>query len=308
MNAELQLAVVAVFVAVLALALWIGSGIVRAKKTATSRLSSYGSAVLRDEALKAPLAERVLAPIVIRMGSLLGRYLPGGGWIRKTQSKILRAGLQSRMDANTWAVIKVITTLLAAGLYFLVLRVLAPDFRTGLIAAVLLGVIGVFGPDAWLQRKADDRQKAMQNALPDVLDLLVISVEAGLGFDSAVARVVDAVPGPLSEEFFRMLQETRVGVARRDAMRSLMDRTDLDELRSFLLAMMQAEAFGVAIARVLRVQAEEMRIRRRQRAQEKAFKAPVKMVFPLVLCIFPALFGILLGPAAMSFQQNFLNL
>jgi hypothetical protein len=140
----------------------------------------------------------------------------------------------------------------------------------------------------------------MLKALPDTLDLLVISVEAGLGFDSALARVVQTVPGPLSEEFFRMLQETRVGVSRRDAMRHLMDRTDLDELRSFLLAMMQAEAFGVTIARVLRVQADEMRVKRRQRAQEKAFAAPVKLVFPLVFCIFPSLFIVLLGPAAIS--------
>ena len=147
----------------------------------------------------------------------------------------------------------------------------------------------------------------MQHSLPDMLDLLVISVEAGLGFDSALARVVDTVPGPLAEEFFRMLQETRVGVSRREAMRHLMERTDLEELRSFLLAMMQAEAFGVAIARVLRVQADEMRIKRRQLAQEKAFGAPVKMVFPLVLCIFPTLFVVLLGPAGISIWDNFVN-
>ena len=123
-----------------------------------------------------------------------------------------------------------------------------------------------------------------------------------------MARVVGTVPGPLSEEFFRMLQETRVGVSRRDAMRHLTDRTDLDELRSFLLAMMQAEAFGVAIAQVLRVQADEMRIQRRQRAQEKAFAAPVKMVFPLVFCIFPALFIVLLGPAAIQIFNTFTEL
>jgi tight adherence protein C len=178
--------------------------------------------------------------------------------------------------------------------------------RTLLLALPL--VLGFFGPDAWLSRKVEERRSEMQKALPDVLDLLVISVEAGLGFDSALARVVATVPGALSEEFFRMLQETRVGVSRRDAMRHLMERTDLDELRSFLLAMMQAEAFGVAIARVLRVQADEMRVKRRQRAQEKAFAAPVKIVFPLVFCIFPSLFVVLLGPAAIQIGRAFADI
>jgi len=182
------------------------------------------------------------------------------------------------------------------------------DAKNTLIAFALLGILGFFGPDAWLTRKIDDRRKAMLRALPDLLDLLVISVEAGLGFDSALVRVVSTVPGPLSEEFFRMLQETRVGVSRREAMRHLTERTDVNELRSFLLAMMQAEAFGVSIAQVLRVQADEMRVKRRQRAQEKAFAAPVKLVFPLVFCIFPALFIVLLGPAAISIYETFTGL
>jgi tight adherence protein C len=167
--------------------------------------------------------------------------------------------------------------------------------------------LGFLGPNAWLKRKIDERAHTMLRALPDILDLLVISVEAGLGFDSALSRVVATVPGPLSEEFFRMLQETRVGVSRRDAMRHLMDRTDIDELRSFILAMIQAEAFGVTIARVLRVQADEMRVKRRQKAQEKAFAAPVKLVFPLVFCIFPALFIVLLGPAAIQIGDAFVD-
>jgi len=189
-------------------------------------------------------------------------------------------------------------------LAFFAQRVAASGFQR-LILLLFPVVLGFFGPDAWLSRKVQERRGLMQRALPDVLDLLVISVEAGLGFDSALARVVATVPGPLTEEFFRMLQETRVGVSRRDAMRHLTERTDLDELRSFLLAMMQAEAFGVAIARVLRVQADEMRVKRRQRAQEKAFAAPVKIVFPLIFCIFPSLFIVLLGPAAIQISETF---
>jgi len=210
------------------------------------------------------------------------------------------------MDASSFVVVKVVLAIVMLVLWFL-LRPGLPA-QQQVIALFLMVGLGFFDPDAWLSRKNEERQSEMLRALPDVLDLLVISVEAGLGFDSALQRVVATVPGPLSEEFYRMLQETRVGVSRRDAMRHLMDRTDLDELRSFLLAMLQAEAFGVTIARVLRVQADEMRVKRRQRAQEKAFAAPVKIVFPLVFCIFPALFVVLLGPAAIQIMNAFAGL
>jgi tight adherence protein C len=240
------------------------------------------------------------------MGKTLNRLTPVG-YMSSVQQKLTLAGQPGNLDAPSFVVIKVLTTIVGLIIAFFAQQV-AGSFIQRLLLLGLPILLGFFGPDAWLSRKVDERRSAMQKALPDVLDLLVISVEAGLGFDSALARVVATVPGPLSEEFFRMLQETRVGVSRRDAMRHLMDRTDLDELRSFLLAMMQAEAFGVAIARVLRVQADEMRVKRRQRAQEKAFAAPVKIVFPLVFCIFPSLFVVLLGPAAIQIARAFANL
>ena len=297
---------VSMFVAVTGLITWIGFGVIRARKAATERLAAYGSAdFLREEALAKSFAERAVAPVFIGIGKWLNRFTPVG-WLEKTQHRIVLAGSPGNLDANAWAVIKAISITVAAVVFFLVRP--GMDVQTTLIALVLLGVLGFFGPDAWLTRRIDDRRKAMLRALPDVLDLLVISVEAGLGFDSALARVVGTVPGPLSEEFFRMLQETRVGVSRREAMRHLTERTDVEELRSFLLAMMQAEAFGVSIAQVLRVQADEMRVKRRQRAQEKAFAAPVKLVFPLVFCIFPALFVVLLGPAAISIFETFSEL
>lgn len=299
-------AVGSVFVAMTGLVLWIGFGIVRARKAATERLAVYGSAeLIREETLKKPVAERAIAPIFLGIGRILARFTPVG-WLKKTQRRIVLAGSPGNLDANSWAVIKLLTSVGSIILWFFLQGPL--ELRMKVLTFALLAVLGFFGPDVWLTRRVDDRRLAMQRALPDVLDLLVISVEAGLGFDSALARVVGTVPGPLSEEFFRMLQETRVGVSRRDAMRHLTDRTDLDELRSFLLAMMQAEAFGVAIAQVLRVQADEMRVQRRQRAQEKAFAAPVKMVFPLVFCIFPALFIVLLGPAAIQIYNTFTEL
>ncbi len=301
--------VVMVFIAVFLLIAWIGSAVIRVQKTAQDRLAVYGrTPTTRDEELDKPFAERVFAPVVLWAGKFLNRFTPTG-YLEKIQNKLILAGSPSGVDAPAFVVIKVVLLLVMGVLGFMA-RGTAAGSSPLIQLLVLFGTpaLGFFGPDAWLARKVDERSATMLKALPDTLDLLVISVEAGLGFDSALQRVVATVPGPLSEEFFRMLQETRVGVARRDAMRHLIERTNVDELRSFLLAMMQAEAFGVAVARVLRVQADEMRVKRRQRAQEKAFAAPVKIVFPLVFCIFPSLFIILLGPAGIQIADAFSGL
>lgn len=303
MDPALLFPVLAVFVAAVALFMWIGNGVVKAQRATIDRLGVYGKDALRHETLAKPLSERAIAPVVISLGKTLNKLTPIG-YMNSIQHRLVLAGQPANLDAPSFVVIKVFTTIIGLILAFFAQGV-AASFLQRILLIGLPILLGFFGPDAWLARKVDERRVAMQKALPDVLDLLVISVEAGLGFDSALARVVSTVPGPLSEEFFRMLQETRVGVSRRDAMRHLMERTDLDELRSFLLAMMQAEAFGVAIARVLRVQADEMRVKRRQRAQEKAFAAPVKIVFPLVFCIFPSLFIVLLGPAAIQIARAF---
>jgi tight adherence protein C len=296
--------VLLVFVAIAALILWVGFAAVRVQRTAADRLAMYGrSATTRDQAISGqPFAERALAPVVLGLGRIARRFTPIG-YLENVQRKMIYAGNPGNIDATAFVLLKVL--LLIVGIIAAWFIRDSADGMLRLLVIVGPPVLGFFGPDAWLRRHIDERKDAMLRALPDTLDLLVISVEAGLGFDSALARVVQTVPGPLSEEFFRMLQETRVGVSRRDAMRHLMDRTDLEELRSFLLAMMQAEAFGVTIARVLRVQADEMRVKRRQRAQEKAFAAPVKLVFPLVFCIFPSLFIVLLGPAAFQMAEAF---
>ncbi|MDX1469358.1 MAG: type II secretion system F family protein [Acidimicrobiia bacterium] len=302
----LTLAVGAVFLFVVFIVVWAGSGVTKAREELSNRLEAYGRNAppsARAEELAKPLAQRTIGPVVIRMSGFLRRFTPVG-YLDKKQHQLVIAGHPGGLDAPAFVVIKLLGLGLGVFGGFALMGFGADGLQRTVLFALPI-VLGFFGPDAWLQRKIDDRQEQMLRALPDVLDLLVISVEAGLGFESALARVVATVPGPLSEEFFRMLQETRVGVARRDAMRNLMERTELDELRSFLLAMIQAEAFGVTIARVLRVQADEMRVKRRQRAQEKAFAAPVKLVFPLVFCIFPSLFIVLLGPAALQIADAF---
>lgn len=305
-NDPLVLAVVAVFALVLFVALWIGLGVTRAREDMSTRLSLYGRqsvGTLREDELSKPLAQRTVGPVVLRLSGFLKRFTPVG-YLEKKEKQLVLAGHPGNLDAPAMVVIKLLGAIVGVVLGFFLLDFGSTGFQRIVLFVLPIG-LGFFAPDAWLARKVDERRQAMLRALPDVLDLLVISVEAGLGFDSALARVVGTVPGPLSEEFFRMLQETRVGVSRRDAMRHLMERTDLDELRSFILAMIQAEAFGVTIARVLRVQADEMRVKRRQRAQEKAFAAPVKLVFPLVFCIFPSLFIVLLGPAALQIADAF---
>ena len=202
--------------------------------------------------------------------------------------------------------VRVVTAVAAVFAFFafFVFGLVPLEGKSNLAAGGLVMLVLLVGPDASLNRKVEARQLALQRMLPDVLDLLTISVEAGLGFEQAIDRVIEAVPGPLTDEFSRMLGEVRAGSSRADAMRAMDERCNVAEIRSFVLAILQADTFGVSIGRVLRSQAEEMRIKRRQIAQEKALKAPVKMLIPMVFCIFPALFVVVLGPAALNIAEK----
>ena len=295
----LLFAVVTVAVAVGALTVYVGNGILRSQKTSGNRLASLNT---RDDVLEQDFSQRAVAPVMQGLGRFALRFTPTG-WVGRSQHKLVLGGWADRMDGNTWAAIRIIGIVVGVVLAFLVVPMVDGPMMK-LAVGGMVGFIGFYGPEASLNRAIDDRRKEMEKTLPDIIDLLVISVEAGLGFEAAMGRVVQNVPGELSDEFSRTLAETRVGVARHDALRAMAERTDVDDLNSFILSLIQADQFGVSISRMLRVQAEEMRVRRRQRIQEKAFAAPVKMIFPMIVCIFPSIFIVILGPAAINISRN----
>ncbi len=200
----------------------------------------------------------------------------------------------------------------AIGLFGLLLLGLLLGKSGGAFRAVAFGAVGAaFGfylPDILLYNSGLKRQQVIQKDLPDSIDLLVISVEAGLGFDAALSRVAKNARGPLGQEYFRVLQEMQIGKSRTEAFRGLLDRTDVPELKSFITALVQADSFGIPVARVLGEQAREMRTKRHQRAEEKAHQVPVKILFPLVFFILPALFVVILGPGVISIVKTFSSL
>lgn len=266
------------------------------------RLEGYQIQDVRDQEMLAPISERVVAPVLEGLTGVAQHFTPAG-YGEKIAQKLVHAGNPPNLNVDKILVMKLL------GLVSVVfwLPVLLFVHFTGMI--LLVGVVVLWGcsfmyPDVMVNRIIEDREKQISRKLPDILDLLVISVEAGLGFEQALDRTCTAVPGALSDEFRRMLHEIRIGSTRADALRAMADRSNVVELRGFILAMLQADTFGVSISRLLRSQADEMRIKRRLRAQEKAQKAPVKMLFPLVFCIFPSIFVVILGPAMINISRS----
>ena len=257
---------------------------------------------MREQEMLQSMQERVIAPFVRKLSALFGRFTPAG-YTQTVRERLAQAGNPAGLDTDRFMTLKVLGATSIVFWPWFAFKFAALGGFYGLIVIGLLWAISFFGPDVFVQRKIDQRQFEIATRLPDVLDLLVISVEAGLGFEQAIDRTIDAVPGALADEFRRMLQETRMGSTRAEALRAMDERTQVPELRSFILAMLQADTFGVSIGRILRSQAEDMRIRRRQRAQEAAQKAPVKMLFPLIFCIFPSLFVVILGPAVLQITK-----
>ena len=254
---------------------------------------------VREQEMLKSIQERVLLPFMAKFSRILGHFTPAG-YVQTVREKLVKAGNPAGLDADRFVTLKLLGAVSIVFWPFFAFKIAELSGFYGMIVTGLLWAMSFFGPDVFVQRKMDQRQFLIATRLPDVLDLLVISVEAGLGFEQAIDRTVDAVPGPLADEFRRMLQETRMGATRAEALRAMDERCQVPELRSFILAMLQADTFGVSIGRMLRSQADDMRVRRRQRAQEAAQKAPVKMLFPLMFCIFPSLFVVILGPAMLQ--------
>lgn len=269
------------------------------------QLDDYKVENQRDQELLAPLHERILGPAVASFSKLGGRFNPPD-YVEGIRVKHVQAGIYSHDRVERFLATRILCFVLVP-FWLAFVFLVNPLAITGMTQLVMAGAgvvaLGI-GPNSRLNSKVETRARAIQRSLPDVLDLLVISVEAGLGFEQAVDRVIHNVPCELSDEFARVLGETSAGATRADSLRGLQDRIDLPEIRSFVLAMIQADKFGVSIGRVLRGQAEEMRIKRRQLAQERAQKAPVKMLIPMVFCIFPALFVVILGPAMINITES----
>jgi tight adherence protein C len=295
------------------LAVAIGVGIFTVLATADEKatvraslrqLDGYEVDNVRDQELLRPMKDRAVVPVLERLVELGRRFSPDG-YGEKVRTRLTASGNTSPDAVDRFIAIKVVGFALAPVMIILVFGVLGMGGMMGLVVAGLLAAVMIYGPDAILNRRVEERKTEIRTKLPDVLDLLVISVEAGLGFEQALDRTVSSVPGALTREFARMLGEVRAGASRADAMRAMERRTDVPELRSFVLAILQADTFGVSIGRVLRSQADEMRIKRRQMAQEKAQKAPVKMMIPMVFCVFPALFVVVIGPAIINISTTF---
>lgn len=261
---------------------------------------------VRRKELSKPLASRVAWPLLRFVGRIAKRFTPAGVLERLGQD-LVYAGSPASWDAER----VLATKLVGAGLGFLLPSLGGPLLGIapvrGVVGGLVLAIIGYYMPEWTLRSRAGARQAAIQRALPDALDLLSITVEAGLGFDAAVKRVATHARGPLGEELHRVLQEVQIGKPRSEALRALAERTSVPELQSFVLAMVQADAFGISVGQVLHVQAREMRLKRRQRAEERAQKIPVKILMPLLGCVFPSLFVVILGPAGIQIYNSMLK-
>jgi tight adherence protein C len=273
-----------------------------------ARLQQYGARprTLEEIELAQPFGERVVNPLIRGMASFIGRFTPS------QTTEDIRHKLDLAGNPNNWTVqdllgVRGLSAIVTAGLFVLLFIVLNAQGPMIVLGVALGTGLGFFFPIIWLSSKIRSRQHEIQKSLPDALDLLTISVEAGLAFDSAIAKVVEKWDNELSRGFGRVISEVRVGKVRREALRDMAGRMDVQDVSTFIAAVIQADQLGVSIAKVLRIQSEQMRVKRRQRAEEQANQAPVKMMIPLAFLIFPSMFIVILGPSALQFIHGGFN-
>jgi tight adherence protein C len=294
--------IIAVLAAVAVLLITFGVAARPAEDVVQARLSQLvvQPKSLEEMEMQLPFYERVMRPMIQRLAKL-GQRRQEGGMVARIDAKLEKAGYPGGLRGADWIGVKLLS-LIAFAVIGLLLGLLLTGgaFVMALLFFLVGGAIGYMAPEFWLGRKMRARSEQMTLDLPDALDLLTISVEAGLGFDAALAKVVEKMNGPLVDEFRQALAEVRMGRARRDALRDVANRADAQPVSNFVGAIVQAEQLGVPIAKVLQIQSNQLRIQRRQRAEEAAAKAPVKMLFPMVGCIFPTIFIVILGPAIVT--------
>jgi len=276
------------------------------------RLNEYISrgeeVTLEQIELSQPITERIIVPIVQKIGELTERFTPQNA-VEQTEKKLELAGNPPGIDPTIFWASRFIGAVGVGGLLLFVFSMGSIDWTWGrkLLLTGVFSLIGFFVPELLLHSKINTRQEAIRKSMPDALDLLTICVQAGLGFDAAMSRVAEKWEDALADEFNRSLREIQLGNVRRVALRNMADRIGIAEVTSFVAAIIQSEQLGVSMAKVLRIQSDQMRTRRRQRAEEKAQQAPVKMLIPMALLIFPSLLIILLGPAALQLKDSALS-
>jgi len=242
--------------------------------------------------------DRIVLPFLNSVGKISQRFTPQAT-LQSTRRRLEMAGNPMRMDPSFFLTLRLILAVVFGGMIFLTFMLSGRSWGQGLLLTLVFLLVGFMFPDMWLSSRVSRRQKAVFRAMPDALDLLTVCVEAGLGFDAAMAKVQEKWDNELALEFGRVIQEIRLGKLRRDALRDMAERIGVAELTSFVAAVIQSEQLGVSLAKVLRIQSDQMRVRRRQMAEEEAHRAPIKMIFPIALLIFPSILIVLLGPAAL---------
>jgi tight adherence protein C len=301
MSVPLIIGAILVGVAIILIVVALGSR--KPGDALSARLAEYSTretpATLEEIELSMPFSERVLSPMVRRASGFMVRFTPAQT-LESTRHKLDLAGNPNNWTPSEFFGVRLVAAVALGGLIFLVLSIAGVDFLPRVGFTALFAVLGFMLPALWLGSKIRSRKNSVIRSLPDALDLLTICVEAGLGFDQAMQKVAEKWDDELSHAFARVLHEIRLGKSRREALRDFANRLDVSDVTSFVAAVIQAEQLGVSIAKVLRIQSDQMRVRRRQRAEEKAHQAPVKMLFPMVFLIFPAIWIVLLGPALLQ--------